>query len=78
MKNINLNEKQSQSQNRAILAYLQKGNSVTPLEALNKFRCLRLSARILDLKNQGYQIGDEMVKDAVTGKRYKRYWLIGE
>jgi len=34
------------SQNKAILAYLRKGNSITPLTALNRFSCFRLSARI--------------------------------
>lgn len=78
MENINLNERQSQSQTRRILAYLQKGKSVTSLEALDLFGCMRLSARILDIKNQGYEIGDEIVRDVRTGKRYKRYWLVGE
>ena len=73
--NINPNEKTSQSQNARILRYLQAGYRLTQLEALNKFGCLRLSARILDLKNRGHQIDDEFVHDARTGKVYKAYFL---
>ncbi|WP_410679054.1 helix-turn-helix domain-containing protein [Avibacterium paragallinarum] len=36
---------------------------------------MRLSARILDLREQGYPITDEMMKDPNSGKRYKAYWL---
>ena len=38
------------SQNEAIREYLEAGHSITPLEALNKFGCFRLGARIADLK----------------------------
>lgn len=48
---------------------------MTALEALNRFGCMRLSARILDLREQGYPITDEMMKDPNSGKRYKAYWL---
>ncbi|TID11741.1 hypothetical protein JO83_12970 [Avibacterium paragallinarum] len=74
-RNINLNEKQSQSQCKKILAYLKTGKKITALEALNRFGCMRLSARILDLREQGYPITDEMMKDPNSGKRYKAYWL---
>lgn len=50
MENTNPNEKISQSQCDRILRYLQSGKRLTSLEALDKFGCLRLSARILDLK----------------------------
>ena len=52
MENTNPNEKISQSQCDRILRYLQSGKRLTSLEALDKFGCLRLSARILDLKNR--------------------------
>ncbi|POY44073.1 hypothetical protein C3007_07075 [Avibacterium gallinarum] len=74
--NINPNEKQSQSQCNKILAYLKTGKKITALEALNRFGCMRLSARILDLREQGYPITDEMMKDPNSGKRYKAYWLM--
>ena len=59
--NINPNEKSSQSQNKQILDYLQSGKSITQLEALQKFKCLRLSARIKDLRHRGYAIDDEFI-----------------
>ena len=64
------------NQTNSILAYLQAGNSITPLEALQRFGCMRLGARIYDLKGGGYPIITEMVKDERTGKRYARYSMV--
>ena len=50
------------SQNTKILKFLKSGRSITPIIALNVFGCLRLSARIADLKGLGYDI---------TSKPYK-------
>ena len=50
------------SQTNAILEYLSKGKTITPLEALDKFSCFRLGARIYDLKQQGYEFNTVMVK----------------
>ena len=44
------------SQERAILSHLKRGKSITPLEALNKYSCLRLGARIYDMRCAGYKI----------------------
>lgn len=63
------------SQNNAILDYLQEGNSLTSLEALNKFQCFRLASRISDLKSAGHKIYPHPVKDERTGKRYVRYTM---
>lgn len=46
----------TRSQNAKILAYLESGRSITPIEALNMFDCFRLSARIKDLRNEGHLI----------------------
>lgn len=64
------------SQTNQILAHLQSGGSITPLEALERFGCLRLGARILDLRNAGHCINSELVHDQHTGKRYARYSLV--
>ncbi len=56
-----------------ILAHLKKGRSITALEALGLFGCLRLAARIYDLKEAGHNIKDTFIK--VRGKRVKRYAL---
>ena len=68
--------KNCNSQTDQILNYLQAGNVLTPLEALRKFNCLRLGARIYDLRQKGYVINSLMIKDDKSGKRYARYSLV--
>lgn len=63
----------TKSQAQRILEYLQLGNGITPLEALNLFGCFRLSARIADIKKQGYPVVSEVV--SVNSKRVARYHL---
>ena len=48
------------SQEEMILNYLQKGNRLTPIKALLKFDCMRLSGRIFDLRCKGWNIVMEM------------------
>ena len=50
------------SQDEAILEYLKKGGTLTPLEALDKFKCMRLSARANTLKKRGYNVVSRMVE----------------
>jgi hypothetical protein len=61
------------SQNAAILSHLLSGKSITPIEALNKYGCFRLGARVHDLKSEGHKIDKETVHDRVSGKRFARY-----
>lgn len=42
----------AKNQMQQILEYMQEGNSITPLEALRKFGCLRLGARIWDIRHK--------------------------
>ena len=70
--NINPNKMSSESQNAKILAYLQEGNKLTALKALNLFGCLRLGSRIFDLRERGYNITKEMIT-LVNGKRVAEY-----
>lgn len=44
------------SQKEQIKQYLLTGKTLSPLEALQKFGCFRLGARIWDLRHEGYQI----------------------
>ncbi len=74
MRNINLNESESQSQASKILKHLQKGNTITPLEALNHFGCMRLGARIYDLRRRGFNIQSRTIEVA-SGKRVSEYFL---
>lgn len=39
-----------------ILDHLQQYGSITPMTALNRYGCMRLGARIYDLKRQGHDI----------------------
>ena len=40
----------------SIRNYLEEKGSITPLEALKEFGCMRLAARIKDLERHGKQI----------------------
>jgi len=62
------------SQTKQILEYLKQGNSITALEALNVFQCMRLASRINDLKNSGYKIVSHMV-EVKSGKKVASYTL---
>lgn len=62
------------TQNELILDYLQKGKSITPLDALNKFGCFRLAARISDLRKDGLNIATNYVTK--EGKNYASYRLV--
>jgi hypothetical protein len=62
------------SQTDQILAYLREGNALTPLEALERFGCLRLGARVWDLKQAGFDIRSELIER--NGKRFAQYTLV--
>ena len=54
-----MSEKDSQC--KTILKYLQEGNSITQIEASDKWKITRLAARVSDLKKRGYDIVSEKV-----------------
>lgn len=64
------------SQEYLILMHLQKGYSITPLEALTKYGCFRLSARIHGLRKKGYAIHMRLT-DNVYGSHHAIYSLAG-
>lgn len=64
------------SQTTSILNYMQHGHSLTQLDALKMFGCMRLGARIYDLKQSGYAVVSTMIDDKKTGKRYASYSLV--
>lgn len=47
---------QNISQDKKVLKLLQERGKINPHEALYEIGCLRLSARILQLRKQGYKI----------------------
>lgn len=61
------------SQNKQILRYFQAGGSLTQLDALHRFGCMRLGARVHDLRELGHDIHVEYVRTPSTGKRIARY-----
>ena len=62
------------SQNTQILKYLRPpGRTLTPLKALQLFGCLRLSARIHNLRNEGHPI--QMKYETKGAKTYAKYFM---
>lgn len=57
-----------------ILAYLQRGNAIDPVAALDRFGCFRLAARIKDLRDDGHAIATERVTND-HGVSFARYRL---
>lgn len=74
MANINDNAKHSASQNTRIAAWLNAGNTITSLEALSRFGCMRLASRINDLRNRGMNIGMRKVT-LPNGKIVAQYYI---
>lgn len=58
------------TQSARILRWLKTGRSITPMDALQRFGCFRLAARIYDLRKEGYQIVRKP-----TGEQWARYVL---
>ncbi|HEC61933.1 MAG TPA: hypothetical protein ENI27_06720 [bacterium] len=56
----------------SIRADLEAGKSITPLDALNRYGCFRLGARIWELRKQGMDIKmtNAHVKKGVCVARY--------
>ena len=72
--NINENAQSAKSQCDMIIAYLKKGYSITPLDALNMFGVFRLASRIHDLRDRGYNINACKITTP-SGKRVCEYVL---
>ena len=62
-----------------ILRHIRKHGSINPMVALNKYGCMRLAARVCDLRKQGFPIESfPVVKKNWRGKtvRYTEYRLV--
>lgn len=73
--NVNLNREIATSQCDRIANYLKAGYSLTSLEALKLFGCMRLASRICDLMDRGYTINTCRVKTD-TGKYITEYSML--
>ena len=57
-----------------IRAALLAGLELTPIDALEKFGCFRLAARVADLRAEGLDI--ETVTETRNGKKFARYRVV--
>ena len=55
------------NQAEMILRYMQDCGTITPLDAMREFGCMRLAARISDLRAAGFKISREF---KTTENRY--------
>ena len=62
------------SQTNQILKLLKAGQTITPIIALNLFGCMRLAARILEIRNMGYNVLTTTI--TANGKNFAGYKLI--
>ena len=70
-----------QSQRDKIIEYIEENGSITPLEALREFGCMRLASRISELKRMGFVISSVMeTSKNKKGEpvRYARYKILKE
>jgi len=62
------------SQNYQIRQHLEQGKTLTSLEALRLFGCLRLSGRIYELHRLGVPVKSRVLK-TLSGKRVAEYYI---
>tara|TARA_Y100000592_G_scaffold84693_1_gene135894 strand:+ start:302 stop:580 length:279 start_codon:yes stop_codon:yes gene_type:complete len=61
------------TQKEMILQHLKEGKSITPIDALRKFGCFRLSDRIFVLRKEGNDITTNYITKG--GKTFAEYIL---
>jgi len=62
------------SQKAQILDALKRGEGITAVDALKRYGCFRLAARMHDLKMDGWPIVTHNV-EVSSGKIVAKYWL---
>ena len=66
------------TQKESILKWLKTGRTITQLDALREFSCMRLAARIGEIKKKGYDVCKEdytYVNFSGTEKTIAKYSL---
>ena len=63
----------TKNQTNRILRFLRTGRGITPLSALTRFKCMRLAARIDELRDAGIRVHSRMMNR--NGKRFACYSL---
>lgn len=61
-----------ETQVKQILAYMKRKGSITSWDAFQDLKITRLSGRIKDMRDMGYEI-DTVMEESEEGKRYGRY-----
>ena len=61
------------TQTERIFEHMKSGRAISPLEALNRYGCFRLGARIHDIKKLGWFVKTETVYS--DGKHFASYSL---
>lgn len=61
------------SQAQQILDHMERGEAITPLDALRLYGCFRLAARVADLRDSGHTIDRQLIRK--DGKTYAEYRL---
>lgn len=61
---------------KKVLNWLEQGNTITDMKAVELCRSYRLSSIIYELRHRkGLNIQDRWIVNENTGTRYKEYWL---
>lgn len=61
------------SQSLQIMKYLATGKPLTAIQALNKFGCFRLAARVHEMRSEGLAITEKTINK--NGKRFSQYQI---
>jgi hypothetical protein len=61
------------TQTQRILRHLKRGLPITQMSAFTRYRCMRLAARIEELRGDGHRITSRTLRR--NGKRYSCYRL---
>ena len=75
-------EEERMTQKKVILQHLKRFGSIEPLTALREYGCYRLSSRISDLRNDGYNIITDTISSVskITGRpiHFANYRLLND
>tara|TARA_B100001989_G_scaffold35365_1_gene20980 strand:+ start:157 stop:423 length:267 start_codon:yes stop_codon:yes gene_type:complete len=66
------------TQTQQVLKTLIEQKTITSWEAIQKFRCTRLSAVIYNLRQDGYDIRTHRMTNEKTGKSFAEYNYVGK
>ena len=66
--------KRERSQVEMILEALQSGARLTHLDAISRFGCARLAARIADIRALGHDVKTRMIA-TTNGAHIAEYWI---